>query len=368
MPYDAIVIGGGVVGLSAAYYLVRGGARTLLVDKGHRGRATDAGAGILSISPDAADPYERFRAQAVRAYPALIDELVAGGAADTGYGVCGGLTVAVGDDEVAALEQIRAAVRGLPDAAAAGYAELSSGQARALFPPLAPVQGAIHATADARIDGRLLAAALRHVALAHGLEVREAEVTGLANGHGALRVSIGHDEVQAGHVVIAAGAWSKVLGAQIGIKIPVEPQRGQIIHLDLPDTDTSAWPLVKAFHGHYMVPWPGRVVVGATRESVGFAPRTTLAGIMEVLSEAVRVAPGLDGASLAEIRVGLRPASPDGRPILGPVPGLANVWLATGHGPVGLQLGPYSGKAIAEGIIGGGPAADIAMFGVERFL
>jgi glycine/D-amino acid oxidase-like deaminating enzyme len=231
------------------------------------------------------------------------------------------------------------------------------------------VQGAIHATAEARIDGRLLAAALRRVAHAHGLEVREAEVTGLAIEHGTLRsVSIDHDEVKAGHVVIAAGAWSRILGAQIGMNIPVEPQRGQIIHLDLPDTDTSAWPLVKAFHGHYMVPWPGRVVVGATRESVGFAPRTTLAGIMEVLSEAVRVAPGLDGAGLAEIRVGLRPASPDGRPILGPVPGLTNVWLATGHGPVGLQLGPFSGRAIAESIIRGEPGVDIAMFGLERFL
>jgi D-amino-acid dehydrogenase len=168
--------------------------------------------------------------------------------------------------------------------------------------------------------------------------------------------------------VIAAGAWSRILCERIGVRGPIEPQRGQIIHLDLPDTDTSAWPLVRAFRGHYMVPWPGRMVVGATRESVGFAPRTTLAGIMEVLSETVRVAPGLEGAGVAEIRVGLRPASPDGQPILGPAPGLANVWLATGHGPVGLQLGPYSGQLIARSILRGEPEADLAMFDLARFL
>jgi D-amino-acid dehydrogenase len=116
-----------------------------------------------------------------------------------------------------------------------------------------------------------------------------------------------------------------------------------------------------------MVPWPGRLVVGATRESVGFAPRTTLAGLMEVLAEAVRVAPGLRDAALAEVRVGLRPASPDGLPILGRVPGIANLHLATGHGAVGLQLGPFSGKVIADAITRGDPGVDLAPFAPDRW-
>jgi D-amino-acid dehydrogenase len=151
------------------------------------------------------------------------------------------------------------------------------------------------------------------------------------------------------------------------VRIPVVPQRGQIAHLDLPDTDTGGWPIVRAFRDHYMVPWPGRVVVGATREKVGFTPRTTLAGIMEVLAEAVRVAPGLGGASLAEVRVGLRPVSPDGLPILGRAPGIANLHLATGHGAVGLQLGPFSGKVIADAITRGDPGVDLAPFAPDRW-
>jgi glycine/D-amino acid oxidase-like deaminating enzyme len=91
--YDAIVIGGGVVGLSTAYHLVRDGARTLLIDRGDRGRATDAGAGILSTatSIDDAGPIERFEARAAQYYPILIEALRAEGAGDTGYVVTGSL-------------------------------------------------------------------------------------------------------------------------------------------------------------------------------------------------------------------------------------------------------------------------------------
>jgi D-amino-acid dehydrogenase len=364
--FDAIVIGGGVVGLSTAYHLVQAGAKTLLIDKGHAGRATDAGAGILSAASDTAapDPYDRFAAQAARYYPLLIDRLAAEGAADAGYAVCGSLTVAVSEDEMAAFEQLRASRRSQGE----GWTELSSEEARALFPPLARVQGAIHCRHHARVDGRLLAAALREVALAHGLAVREAEVSDLSVERGAVRsVAVDGEALLAGHVVIAAGAWSRSLCERIGVLVPVAPQRGQIVHLSLPDTDTGRWLIVRAFRDHYMVPWPGRLVVGATRESVGFAPRTTLAGLMEVLSEVVRVAPGLRGAAFAEVRVGLRPASPDGLPILGRVPGIANLHLATGHGAVGLQLGPFSGKVIADAITGSDPGVDIAPFAPDRW-
>ena len=268
--FDAIVVGGGVVGLSAAWHLTLGGARTLLVDGGHPGRATDAGAGILSVRRYVAaeDPYERFGAQAVGYYPQLIERLAAEGAGDTGYAVCGSLTVAVSDDELAAFERVRAGLR--RRSGAEGWSELAPEQARALFPPLAPVRGAIHCTRDARVDGRLLAAALRKAALAQGLEIREAEVSDLEIAQGAVRSAlIDGEAVPAGHVVLAAGAWSKRLGERIGVKIPVAPQRGQIVHLDLPDTDTAGWPIVRAFRDHYMVPWPGRVVVGATREKRG---------------------------------------------------------------------------------------------------
>ena len=291
--YDAIVVGGGVVGASAAWHLIRQGARTLLVDRGHEGRATDAGAGILSTAEDLEDPdpYYRFAAHAARYYPVLVRQLEAEGGGEVGYGECGSLTVAVGDDERRAFERASAAIFGHRASVGAGrtgdYADVSPEQARELFPPLAQVRGAIHCARGARVDGRLLAGAFRRAALARGLELREAAVDEIIVRDLAARgVSIEGEMVPARHVVLAAGAWSNQLGRQIGVRIPVEPQRGQIVHLDLCGTDTGAWPIVKAFRGHYMVPWPdGRVVVGATRESgSGFAPRTTVAGVTGVLA------------------------------------------------------------------------------------
>src|SRR6516225_3957286 len=87
----------------------------------------------------------------------------------------------------------------------------------------------------------------------------------------------------------------------------------------------------------------------------------------EVLTEALRVAPGLADWEISEMRVGLRPLSADGLPVLGAIPGVDGVFVATGHGPSGLQLGPYSAKIVAEMMLGGKPAVDLTPFRVDRF-
>ena len=370
--YDAIVVGGGVVGMATAYHLVAAGVRTLLIDRADPGRASDAGAGILSTATavDHPDPVLRFEARAAQHYPELIEALRAAAAGDTGYGMPGSLTVALSEDELAPLEQLRASLEHFGELGVGGHAAITPERAQALFPPLGPVRGALHAARGARVDGRLLVAALRRAALARGLTLRAAGVDRLVIRAGDVQgVALGAEVVSGGQVVIAAGAWSEAFAAGLGVRIPVAPQRGQILHLRLAGAETGAWPIVSAFRGHYMVPWPGgRIVVGATRETgAGFRPETTALGILQVLAEALRVAPGLRDASLHEVRVGLRPASADGLPILGPVPGVGNVLLATGHGPVGLQLGPYSGRVIAELVSRGVAGTDLTPFRVDRF-
>jgi D-amino-acid dehydrogenase len=141
--------------------------------------------------------------------------------------------------------------------------------------------------------------------------------------------------------------------------------------MELTGEQTAEWPVVGAFHGHYLVAWPdGRVAAGATRETgSGFAVQTTAAGIREVLDEALRVAPGLAQAKLLEVRVGMRPYTRDRMPVLGQVPGVEGVLLATGHGSTGLQLGPWSGKLVAEMALGQTPQTqvDLSPFSVARF-
>lgn len=376
MAFDAAVVGGGLLGAATAYHLASAGARTLLVDRADTGRATDAGAGILSPETNSRDPEAWFRlaVEAVQYYPALIERLRGEQAGDTGYARCGQLVVAVSDDEIEPFARAKRIVferqksRGLPKPE--DLHEVSSAEARELFPPLAPVHGAIYSRVAARVDGRLLNRALLTAAEARGLVVRQGSVERLVLEGGAVKgIAIGGETIAAGAVAIAGGAWSEVFARQLGVTIPVAPQRGQIIHLGLRGTDTSRWPVVSAFHHHYMVSWPdSRVVAGATRETgSGFTPHTTAAGVREVLSEALRVAPGLASSEIREIRVGLRPFTSDTLPVLGPVPSVAGVYLITGHGPTGLTLGAYSGKLIAAQMLGKASETDLTAFSVARF-
>jgi D-amino-acid dehydrogenase len=374
--YDAIVVGGGIVGLSTAYHLVSAGVRTLLVDRADAGQATAAGAGILSpeTSNHESEAWFDFAVTAVDYYPVLIERLVADDAGDTGYGRTGQLIVAVGEDEDAAFDQAwdrifsRQARRGSPEQV--DLFEVDGAEAQRMFPPLARVRRALYYRHAARVDGRLLAAALLRAAESRGLTVLRTGAERLLIDSGTVAgVVASGEEVRARGVLIAGGAWSPELAGQLGLMLPIAPQRGQIVHLGLPGVATGNWPIITAFHGHYMVPWPdGRVVVGATRETgSGFAPHTTAAGLNEVLSEALRVAPGLAEASIADIRVGLRPATPDSLPVLGAVPGVRNVYIAAGHGATGLQLGPYSGKLMADLLLGSPLQNDISAFSPTRF-
>ena len=143
------------------------------------------------------------------------------------------------------------------------------------------------------------------------------------------------------------------MGEWLSAPLPVVPTKGQIVHLGGAGP-TESWPIAQPLLTHYLVPWPGgRVACGGTFEvGAGFSSTATAAGIHELLRECLSVAPGLADATYGETRVGLRPTSPDDRPIIGAVPGWGNAWVVTGHGASGLLLGPYSSHLLAQAIMG----------------
>jgi D-amino-acid dehydrogenase len=349
---DVVVIGGGLAGASVAYHLVASGARTTLVDRRDAGRATDAGAGILSpeTTRDLGAEWGALAAACGRYYR----ELAASLPGNHGFGECGLLSVALGDWDVdacdALLDRSPALVAVTPD------------EARARFPPLADVTRAVWNPGAARVDGRRFAAAVLAAAEARGLERVDASADRVAPGE----VVAGGRPLRCDAVVIAGGAWSPAVAAQLGVDLPVGPERGQIAHLSVPD-DTSGWPILSPVLGDYFVPWPGgRVATGATREpDAGFAPHTTVAGVRQLANEVARVAPGLLGAEVLEVRVGLRPAAADGLPVLGPV--ADGVFVATGYGADGLLLSPWCGQLVASWVLGAPVDAALAPFLASRF-
>jgi D-amino-acid dehydrogenase len=220
----------------------------------------------------------------------------------------------------------------------------------------------IHISGGARVDGRRLNTALRGAAEQLGACWRPGVATLVTEGTRVRGVRVDDEMIGAGMVVATAGAWGAGLMEPLGIALPVAPQRGQIVHLQLPHGDTSAWPVVLPPGAHYLLAFEGgRVVAGATRENdTGFDNRVTAAGQAEVLSAALAVAPGLGGATLLETRVGFRPAAP--APILGLVPGIEGLAVGNGLGASGLTVGPYAGKLLADLVLGRPAEFDLSAF------
>jgi D-amino-acid dehydrogenase len=380
---DVAVVGGGLVGLSLAYELATEGARVTVVDAGFPGRATDAGAGILSPDTTAVDEpaWWDFVQGAGAHYPNLLERLRADGVdTDTSrYAVCGVLSVGLRASE----EGWFAPFADLVTSRSGGVVhEITPGAARELFPPLGEVHRVLHNPAAARVDGRGMADALRRGAVQRGVCFVDGAMRGVETAPGPeggatrsvrkIRVD-GQPDVDCGALAVAGGAWSAAMGEWLGCPLPVTPTKGQIVHLGTA-AESGGWPIVQPLLTHYLVPWPGgRVACGGTFEvSAGFSATVTAAGVHELLRECLSVAPGLAGAEYLHTRVGLRPTSPDDRPLVGTVPGWGNAWVVTGHGASGLLLGPYSSRLVADEItgvarVGGGPGIppefDPARFG-----
>ncbi len=364
MAHDLIVVGGGVVGAAAAHRAATAGASVVLVDRKHAGRATDAGAGIVGPALNTRDRPELLdlAAAAARAYPGLIAELTSG-SINTGYERVGLLAVAIGEEESRRFQQFEDLVldrcrrRGHPTDHE--LRAIDAEEARRRHPLLGDVRRAVLDTGAARVDGRKLAQALLAAARSAGAEIRHASVD-----------TLGEVMTEAAAVIVAGGAWSPRFGEELGVTIPVEAQRGQIAHLAVPPEfgDSADWPMLSQRSDQYQVAWPGsRIAVGATREAgSGFVATTTVRGVQAVLDEATRVSPGLLDAELLEVRVGLRPVTPDLMPVIGRVAGRPQIVVATGHGPTGLTNGPYSGRLAADLALGRVVDHDLAPFAIDR--
>jgi D-amino-acid dehydrogenase len=360
-----VVIGGGVLGAVAAWSVLRaGGAEVILLDAAHAGRATQAGAGIVSpwTSRYEGEALHAMLLGGAEAYPDLVAALAEDGETDLGYRRVGTLCA---PEDPAVLDSLEPLVRRrAADSPLAGaVSRLTEAEAQRLFPAMAP-RAALHVEGGARVDGRRLCAALHRAIARRGGVLRQGDAALLAEGGRVRGALLDGERIEADAVILAAGAWAPALLAPLGLRLAVQPQRGQIMHFRLEGAETAAWPVLYPMTAHYLLTFEaGRVVVGATRETgSGFDLRVTAAGLAEVLATALSVAPGLAQATHIETRVGLRPMPPDGRPLLGTVPGLPGLVIANGLGPSGLTISPFAGRIAADLALGRDPGLDLAPY------
>jgi glycine/D-amino acid oxidase-like deaminating enzyme len=208
------------------------------------------------------------------------------------------------------------------------------------------------------------------------IEAPRGGVTGVRVGGGGV--------VEAGAVVLAAGAWSAAPAATAGLPLPLEPRWGQLVRLAT--GPRAGEPLVrhKVVDGSYLASvlsvaadlqvttvvettWEGDVLVGSSRARRGFDTTADPAVSEAMLARAARLVPVVRDLPVAAAWAGLRPWLPDHLPAIGPSRRVAGLWVATGHEGAGVALGPVTGRVVAQALCGEEPLVDIGPFDPDRF-
>lgn len=369
-----IVIGGGISGASTAYQLTKlsAGVTVTIIDRKDPGQATDAAAGIICpwLSQRRNQAWYQLAKKGARFYSQLIAELEKDGEKQTGYKKVGALCIHTDVEKLAKMEQ-RAEKRRQDAPEIGKLIPLPSNETQELFPPLASHYLSLHVEGAARVDGRALRDALLRAAQKNGASLIQGSASLLYRGKQVIGASVDGEVIPADIVIICAGAWANQLLAPLGVHFLGTFQKGQIVHLKLPNTPTNHWPVIMPPNNQYMLTLEDqRIVVGATHENDldQFDTRVTAGGLFEIIQKALAVAPGLENSTLLETRVGFRPYTPGFLPVIGPLPEWEGILLANGLGATGLTMGPFIGNQLAKLALGLKLEIDLALYDVKGAL
>ena len=372
-PYDAIVVGGGTIGLSSAWRMALRGMDVAVVDPEPGRGASWVAAGMLAPVSEVhygEEPLLALTMASARRWPVFAAELEADAGTGIGYRRSGTLVVDVDDGDRAWSDELFRFQCSL----GLDVDRLSARRVRELEPNVAPgVRSGMLVTGDHQVQTRRFVTALLAAAAKRGVEFHRAPATAVDVDGGTVARGVHTDDASltAPVVVLAAGCWSQsIAGLPDGVLPPVRPVKGQILRLagdaDRPLLERSVRGVVQG-SSVYLVPRAdGTVVVGATVEEQGFDTTVTAGAVYELLRDARRVVPGISELALTEARAGLRPGSPDNAPMVGTtvVDGLL---VATGHYRNGILLSPLTADAVAALAAGEDPPAVVAPFGPRRF-
>jgi glycine oxidase len=357
------VVGGGVIGLSIAWRAARAGLVVTVHDPDPGGSmgASHAAAGVLAPVSEAhlhQPALVALNLASHRRWPAFAAELAAAGDVEVPLRLDGSVVVAQGADDERVLDGLR---RFHEELGLAG-ARLTGDGCRGLEPALSPrIVGGLRVDGEGNVDNRAVCRALLVAAARAGVTF----VAAPADPAALLA------EEPSARVVVTAGAWSGLLdGLPAEVVPPVRPVKGQIIRLRADPADLPVRRNIRVLApggSLYVAPRAsGEIVVGATVEERGFDTSVTAGGLGGLLGAAIDAVPALAELEQVEAIARLRPATPDGGPVLGPTV-LDRLILATGHHRNGVLLAPVTADAITALLIDGNLPSEAEPFTIDRF-
>lgn len=376
---DVVVVGGGVIGLSAAWRCRQRGLSVVVVDPQPGRGASHTAAGMLAPVSELTYNEERLfglNLASAALYPAFVMELEETTGCRVGYRRSGTLEVAWDSADLGHLKDLQALQRTL-----GVTSELISGRELRQQEPLlsSGLPGGLFVADDHHIDNRALVRALRAACTTAGVQFVAERVTDLAYANGNTAGAVGAvtgvvtesgSLLSCGVTVLAAGAASGTLPGLFGsATVPVRPVKGQTLRLHNPGGPLLTHVVRGTVKGSpvYIVSRDnGEVIVGASSEEQGFDVEPRAGVVYELMRDAVALVPQLAECAWREVSTNLRPGTPDNAPIIGHADRDGLV-VATGHYRNGILLTPITAAAVADFVVGMEPPAAVTAFNSHRF-
>lgn len=383
---DVVIIGGGVIGTAITYYLTKQGIKPILLERNDICSGS-SGACDQAVSMQSKNPGLSLEQalESLKLYKNIGEELEC----DIEYQQCGGMIAIQNESQLAIMRDFvtRQRQNGLI------VDLLSIKEARKIEPALSPaLLAATYSPLDARINplkvtfgfakaAVRLGACIQTGVTANEIIVNAGKVDGVVTNLGVIKTN---------KVVNAAGAWAPFIGRMVGIEVPIKPRKGQLIVTESIPYHYSGelWSAryIAAKHNPKLLhkedavaaelgvglsvsqTAAGNLLIGGTREFVGYKTNTTSEALSAILRHAVDVLPALRDMYIIRVFAGLRPYTPDGKPILGPIDGTEGFIMAAGHEGDGIALAPITGSMIANYIANGTMVKAIKEFSIGRFI
>lgn len=366
---DVVVVGGGVIGCSIAYYTAKKGYSVALIERGDIASGTSGSCdGGIAIHLKKPGIHLKLALESVKLYPELEKELDD----DIHLEHTGSTMAFTNEDEEKIVKDLaqRQAKEGL------NVCVVSSESARDVEPLLSPnIKGALHCSSAKHVHPQSLCLALFRGAKKLGVKtLLGTEVVDIKTKFGSVEsvFTDNGDEIICKFVINACGVWAPFLGRMLNIDIPITPRRGQLIvsepvpKMIFGGINSARYITSKFLSGSAPSDEYGKLglglsmeqtksnnlLIGGTREFVGYDRRTTHLAFIEILKHAVEIVPQLKDIHIIRSFAGLRPYTTDSLPILGEVQNLKGFVIAAGHEGDGICLAPITGKIISALISG----------------